>query len=281
MKIVFIQELIDRIRDKVFALPSVTNKSVCIKRVKDFNTLILGSSQMECGYIPSENEINLSSASMDLYYTYNYYHKYQNENLKNVIVGFSVFTQGSSLIMQSLANICVLHKILCGIEYQYPDVARKKKLYSNEKRYRKLVDKYLSKTHFSKDFRGELLKYSENIQVHSAEKVKERALKHYKNNVRKNSQMEYCKKLLDETAYNNQKLFFVIPPCSEIYREPLPTGEIIFENLYKLCSNYTHVQIINLYGSNEFSLNDFIDGDHLNKWGAEKMTEIIHKALDI
>ena len=275
MRIVFIQELIDRIRGKVFALPSVTNKAVCLKYAKDFNTIILGSSQMECGYIPSEGEINLSSSSMDLYYTYNYYHKYQNKNVKNIIIGFSVFTQGASLIMQSLANICILHKIHSGIEYQYPKIAREKRLYSNEKRYKKLSEKYISKTQFPQNYRGELLKYSEEIQRDLMENVKERALKHYKNNIRENSQMEYCKKLLDETFSNNQKLYIVIPPCSEIYREPLPSNEVIFKNLYKLCSEYTHVQIINLYDSEEFSVKDFIDGDHLNKWGAEKFTKLV------
>jgi hypothetical protein len=275
MHLIFGQRIIDRLRNKIFELPSVANKAVCARRINDFHTLILGSSQMEYGYIPTEGEINLSSTSMDLYYTYAYYNKFQHKHLDNVIIGFSVFTPASSLIRTYFAGVTVLHKVLNNIDYQYPEIAKEKKLYSLEKWYKKSAEKYIERTKFPDNYKGELLQYSEDIQRAPIDKVQKRALDHYKNNIRENHQMEYCEKILEETLKNNQKVYFVIPPCSEIYRKALPSNEILFESLNKMCSKYPHSKIINLYDCPAFTLNDFIDGDHLNKYGAEKMTQLV------
>lgn len=279
MKIKFIQNIIDSLRGKIFGLESITNKYLCSEKIKDSKTLILGSSQIESSYIPNKEETNIASASMDLYYSYKLYEKYNNKNIKNIILSFSVFTPGSSLVMQNNAFLCVLHKVLNNIDYQYPEIAKKKNLYSLEKRYKKASLKYIAKNTLPQNYRGERMNEILETNYHSKEIIQKRALRHLKHNQRKNHQMEYCEKILKATAKAEQNLYIVIPPCSEIYREPLPSKDILFNKLYEITNQYTHVKIINLYDDNRFNTKDFIDGDHLNSIGSKKFTEIVRNII--
>ncbi len=72
MRIVFIQELIDLLRHKVWTLQELVNKKLGykLKNQKDIHTLILGSSHLACGYRAQSGEFNFSSPSQDLYYNY-------------------------------------------------------------------------------------------------------------------------------------------------------------------------------------------------------------------
>ena len=125
------------------------------------------------------------------------------------------------------------------------------------------------------NYRGERLTRS-NSFAQDPEVLKTRALKHYKINQREKIPMEYFKKLLDETASNEQKIYIILPPALDAYKNPLPTSDIIFEELYKTCEDYSHVKILNLYDNTEFTATDFVDGDHVNEAGAIKMTQKIH-----
>ena len=92
--------------------------------------------------------------------------------------------------------------------------------------------------------------------------------------------MDYCLKLINDTLRNGQRLYFVLPPAHRFYKEVLPSSEKLFEKLYEMCKNFSHVEIINLYDSNIFTDDDFSDGDHLNEMGAKKMTRIMRGVLN-
>lgn len=106
MRMVFVQEWIDRLRGKVFALDSMLEKAEGIKSIKNIETLALGSSHMERGFIPQDGEYNLGSASQDLYYTYSLYRLYTSKSVKNIFATFSVFSPNDMLIKSGLAGIC-------------------------------------------------------------------------------------------------------------------------------------------------------------------------------
>ncbi len=278
MRIAFIQELIDLLRVKTFELDSMLKKSVGIKSVQNIETLAIGSSHMEAGFIPQEGEFNLGSTSLDLYYSYSLYKLYATKNVKNIFVTFSVFSPNDMLIKSGLAGICTSLKLLHGIDYQDKTIAKQKKLYRLEKLYSKKILKQKGKLNLSDNYRGEA-SYSSNMTTYDADKIHKRALAHYKINQKTSNQMDYCIKLLEDTKENGQKLYFVLPPAHSLYKEVLPNSNILFEKLYEVCREYSHVKILNLYDSKEFEDSDFVDSDHLNYSGATKMTKIMHETV--
>lgn len=278
MRIVFLQELIDIFRGKVFGLDSMLKKSESIKSIQNLETLAIGSSHMEWGFIPLEREYNLGSASLDLYYSYSLYKLYASKSIKNVFVTFSVFSPNDMLIKSGLAGICTSLKLLHGIDYQDKTIAKQKGLYNLEKFYIKEILKRKNKLSLPDSYYGEA-DYLHLKPAHDTDKIHKRALAHYKINQKKSNQMDYCVKFLEETKENGQNLYFVLPPAHQLYKEVLPSSNVIFEQLYKVCDQYSHVQILNLYDSKEFKDSDFIDGDHLNYGGAVKMSAIMHEAI--
>ena len=83
---------------------------------------------------------------------------------------------------------------------------------------------------------------------------------------------DWLLKLSRDTEYNNQNLYFVIPPCTDEYRQFLDKTEFSFKWLYE---NFDSKNIIDLYSDSDFSKDDFYDWDHLNYNGAIKMTKKI------
>lgn len=279
MKIEFIQNIIDKLRVKVFGLKPMLKKSVGIKSMRNIETLAIGSSHMEWGFIPREREFNLGSPSLDLYYSYSLYKLYASKDVKNIFVTFSVFSPNDILIKSGLAEICTSLKLLHGIDYQDSTIAEQKGLYKLEKSYSKKISKRKSKLNLPDNYRGEA-DYSCTNVTRNADKFHKRALAHFKINQKKSNQMDYCIKLLEETKENEQKFYFVLPPMHQLYKEVLPNSNIIFERLYKICHEYSHVKILNLYDSKEFEDSDFMDADHLNYSGATKMSTIMHEAIE-
>ncbi|MCQ2739530.1 MAG: hypothetical protein MJ237_04805 [bacterium] len=277
MRIKIIQNIIDKLRSK--AGPKlIYEKKKALEQIENSDTLVLGCSHMQIGYIPNENEVNIATTSQDLYYSYNIYKKYCKDNIKNIVMCFSVHTPGHCLIMTKLHKICVHLKLLFDIPYQYEDVAIKKNLYETESVVRKQIQHYDKILKIPQNYRGECRRYYKRKFITKKEIIA-RAKGHYKNNQRENSQMEYCLKLIQETKQNNQNLVFVLPPATEIYKSVLPKSDIIFKVLYDMVKDFDHVKIINLYDDCNFTHKDFIDGDHLNNQGAMKFTTKIRSTL--
>ncbi|MCQ2739062.1 MAG: hypothetical protein MJ237_02410 [bacterium] len=276
MKIKFIQKIIDKLRNKIGLMSSIITRSILIPKINSCKSLYIGSSHLT-RFIPNKNEINIAMPSVDLYYTYNIYNKYNAKNIDNVIVSFSVFTPGASLIMTYDSDLCISLKLLFDIPYQYPDVAKKKKLYQKEKYAIKQIEKYKKRLKLPPDYRGEFLSYKD--KEIDKNKTIQRAKGHYKNNQRENSQMEYCLKLIEETKQNNQNLIFVLPPATEIYKSAIPSSDVLFKVLYDMVKDFDHVKVINLYDDLDFKQEDFMDGDHLNYQGAVKFTQKVRERL--
>lgn len=276
MRINFVQEIIDRLRHKIPSLKTLVKKKYGYMTVNasSINTLILGSSHLACGFRAGEGEFNFASPSQDLYYAYNLYKKYNTEFVKDIILSFSVFTPGHILIRTKMSKYCILYKLLFDIDYQDKEIAQKQGLYKLEKSYRKEIERYINKEKpVFENYCGNMSEYPED--EFNRKKIKEQALKHYKNNQRKNNQIDFLVKLIDETSINNQNLYIVIPPAEDEYRSYLPESRELFSKLYKVCEGYKNVKILNFYNSKEFKHSDFCDGHHLKLQGAEKLTQLI------
>lgn len=281
MRLDIIQEIIDIFRNKkIPCLETLVNKKLGYqsKRVDEIKTLILGSSHIACSYLAERGEFNFGAASQDLYYNYQLYNIFNTEKLKNVIISFSVFTPGHTLIKTGEAKYCVLYKLLFGINYQNKEDYKNKLLFLYTNRYQKNISKYITNNDMDFDnYWGNIQKYQKNN--FDSTLIKTTALKHLKNNKRNNKQMDYLNKLISKTASNNQTLYIVLPPCTEEYKNYLPSSNVLFERLYNSCTNFSHIKIINLYDSKAFNLSDFCDGHHLNYRGAQKLTSLVRKEI--
>ena len=279
MKIEFIQKIIDKIRRKPNFTLILLQKFEGFKKLNDVRTLILGSSHLQNNYIAVEGEYNFAISSQDLYYGYNLYKKLNNPSLKNIVIAFSVFTPGLSIIKTQCADLCIPYKVLFDIDYQDFDVAEEKQLFKLEDNIKKEIEMYLSKDVVSKQYRGNLVWYPH--KKFNAQKARERALKHYKNNQRENNQMNFCVDLLKDARANGQKIYFVLPPVTKSYRDALPEKDIVFKYLYNLVKAYDHAKILDYYDTDYFDERaDFTNEDHLNKKGAQKLSVLIRGELN-
>lgn len=272
-----LQRIIDIIRRKTGAMPLIADKYVGISRNPKIRTLALGSSHMMFGYLPSIDEYNLAFPSQDLYSSYELYKIYNNENIKNIIMCFSVFTPGQKLCLGSVAEASAMLKVIFGIEYQHPDMIDMDKTKKRENFYRTEFKRYLKKLKLKDTYRGNLTKHGKMRT--GEEHIKDIALKHLKNNQRENDNMQSCIDLINETKKNNQNLYFVIPPVTNCYKSVLPSSDVMFKKLYDVVENQPHVKVLNFYDSNEYIDSDFHDGDHLKTCGAEKLTKAINEVI--
>ncbi len=283
MRLDFVQDIIDIIRGKIFALHPIVDKYECYERVKNYHTLALGSSHMEKGYIPSVGEINMGSTSQDLYYSYNLYKLFNNQNLKRVFITFSVFSSGDFLIKSrsGMGRMCIIFKLLYGIPYQLEEYAAKNKFKYWEKYYNSQIKRYRKKIKLPDEYRGEFIRDDIKDIPKDITKIKQRALRHYKIHCKEEKNIEYLIKLLEDTKKNSQELYIILPPATSIYKSPLPASSVIFSDLYEICKDYSHAKIINLYDSDKFTDEDFRDGDHLNLNGRKKFTNLLHEYIKI
>ena len=279
MKIEILQNIIDILRNKIYHLSTIAEKFEGLNEQEKIETLIIGSSHLEQGFkaLKDKQEYNLATTSQDLYYTYNLY-KYCNSlkpKIKNIVISFSIFTPGHSLIRTSSSNVCILLKTIFGIDYQYPDVANKKKFFILEPIYKYKINSYFK--HKRTDL--ETKEQSETQSNFDIAAISKRAIKHYKNHQRPISQLPYLTKILEDTQIKRQNVIIVIPPATSYYKQAIPSEENLFTCLYENTKPFNNVKILNYYDSNEFDDSDFFDGDHLNSKGAEKLTAFIREIL--
>ncbi len=278
MKICFIQELIDKIRNKSSFDMILLDKWVGYQKLSDIKTLVLGSSHLQNGFYATEGEYNFAISSQDLYYGYNLYKILNRPTIKNIVISFSVFTPGLSIIKTKQADFCLPYKTIMNIEYQNKEDAEIKNLFKLEKKHQKKLEKYQAKLSLKKDYRGNLAWYPHKKFFNT--EAKERALKHYKNNQRENSQMNYCEKLISDARKNNQNIYFILPPATIGYREALPNKDELFKSLFELVEKYNNAKVLNYYDTDLFNADtDFTNEDHLNKQGAIKLSELIRKEI--
>ena len=278
MRIGIIQKIIDVIRMKknvppLFILDKLMNKIYTFEQKKEqIDTIALGSSHCEYGFRASEKQMNLGISYQDLYYSYQIYKKYNNKNIKNVVIFYSVFSPGYQLIKTNDAYLAIAFKIICNIPYQDCKIAENLNLEKLEKYYLNKYKKTINNFAFNAKYSGNEEKYESFFNNVTAE---QRAIPHYKNNQRHNNQNQYLGYISEVAKQYNQKIYIIIPPATQEYKKLLPSSEELFSELYDTAQNLDNLQVINCYDIS-FDKNEFVDWDHLGLKGAERLTKIIN-----
>lgn len=285
MKIRFLQKLIDKLRGKPYAIGDLVRRYEYATRIKDFKTIALGSLHMGCVYRPAPapegeaQDLNFGFPYQDLYYSYHFYKFLNSNSTKRVLLSFSVFSPGDVTIKSKSDGICVLYKLIYGIPYQFDNIAEEKKLKQLEKPLLKKIEKYKRKLKNSQNYIYDKPRDAKILDKSpkAIENIKIRAGKHLKINHRP-TQMEYLHKLLEATKANSQEFYIILSPVTSFYKSALPPSDVIYAELYKIIDNdkYPNAKIINFYDSEDFTDDDFMDGDHLNSQGAKKFTELLN-----
>lgn len=271
MRFKFIQNIINTyIKIGSHILQESYKKKLEIDYYKEnIRTLILGSSHGAYGYRAMETEFNFCLASQDLYYSYKLYELYAKNlpNLKNIILFYSVFSNGFLLDKTSEKERAIAYKKLFNIPILNNCFFLKfKSLFFNMslKKFKKAPITYNNGNEINYVFM--------NIPLN------ERIKQHYKNNQRENKQNHWIKKLSDLAKENNHNLYIVLSPAKTAYKECLPNSKELFKDLLNLVESI-NVTLIDLYDSNLFIDDDFGDYDHLTQKGAEKLSNYVREKI--
>lgn len=267
MRFELFQNVVDILRNKFIYFHFYNKKD------EEYENLILGSSHM-LGIDFGENALNCAFSSCDMYYTNEIYKLFNKPEVKNVIISFSVFSPGYSLIRTFDAHICATLKSIFGIPYQNEEVAKKKHLKFLEFLFSFKLKKYYE------TYEPKVSNAANQKHEFQVEKIQQRALKHLKNNQRDVQQYYILEDLLKATQNNHQNLYIILPPATHYFKDVLPSSDILFKGLYPITDKYNHCTIINLYDSEEFTLEDFSDGDHLNPEGKKKLTDKVFSCVE-
>lgn len=266
------------IKSKCPDLYNIFRTRLDLEKNQDLRTVIIGSSHLMYGWCGTG--VNLSVSSQDLYNSYQLY-KIANskmQNLKNVVVSFSVFSYGYDLQRCNLSADCVAYKQFFGIPYQSQQLAAEKGFLELEPIVNKKVNKIM-KHPLKLEKVTQKIFSARSKHNYKESVVRKRAEGHWKNCTRDKTQMQYFTGLLENTYQNGQNLIVVVTPAMKIYRDFLPQKQQIFEKVEKLCQKFPNVTLLNLYDSSEFLPDMFRDPDHLNTKGAKLLTEKINKFL--
>ena len=277
----FIQKIIDKLRGKpnIIALSEYITVLAGIQKMpKTADTIAIGSSHFMWGFLPKENQYKISLDSLDLYYSYQLYKKYA-QNVKNVVLDFSYFSPFHVTVKTLYAPNAMVLKLLAGIDYQFPEVAKEKKLDKLEKKHGKYILKSYNKkvNSLPEDYTGLVISYNNTYNAPREETIK--TMK--KTFGREHIQMQYLKKIAEETARNNQNLLIVCPPLSEDFIKNFKTAtDAIISELYENLKDFPQVKVLNCFEDKDFSNEEFDDIEHLAYSGAKKLTQKINEELE-
>lgn len=93
--------------------------------------------------------------------------------------------------------------------------------------------------------------------------------------------IRYIKKIINHCERRNIKVILLTTPTYNSYYdllEPLQLNEML-EICYELDNKYEHVVYLNWLKHSDFTEEDFFDADHLNEYGAEKLTKMLDQYI--
>lgn len=251
-----------------------------IEKNKNYiENLFLGSSHCDSGINSNLYEnfsaFNLGIGAQDLYQSYQLYKMYVNylPNLKKVFLCYSVFSTGYEQEKSINANYAYFYDKIFGIPFKLePKFGNlSKELNVIEKEAKRKIYLYAGYTG-----------YGESIGKYNEANALRDINGHVKHAFRDNNQEQYVIEMTKLAQEHNQRLIVFIPPHSPKYRNLLPEYvekyghkfEDVFKPLYEKQKD-ADFEIINLFDDNRFIQEDFYDLEHLNAYGALKLTKII------
>ena len=234
--------------------------------------LILGSSHAMRGLAEQDKELNLGTSSQDLYYSYQLYKLFAPQmcNLKQVVLFFSVFSNGFNLGKCSEYCRCVPLKLFFGIPYENEKELKKKAVKAAEKQIKQNIQIISTQAN--------TFQHDDNYIDMSSELVQYVAEKHKKHNKRQPHPLKYLKMLIEDSKKNGHTLIIVIPPYRNDYKSLLESSDILFAQINNIVQNNPHIRLLNFYDDVDFESRDFLDCDHLKfSTGAKKLRNKLNK----
>lgn len=252
----------------------VLRKKCALDLCKDtVQTLVLGSSHGEYGFIPDDKSFNLCGASQDLYLSYELYRRCADfPQLKTVILFYSVFSSGSVVERTMEKERCLYYRKFWGIPYRFHSDADYE---CKEKSLNAWIEG--NNIHIEKGYRG-LGSY--DTFMPKGFNLRERVDGHIKNNNRVDNQCVYISHIAEKAERFGHRVIVVIPPVRSDYFSMLPPFNELFERLIKTLQMHQNIQLISFIGDSFFFDEDFGDSDHLLPKGAAKLTKAIYRRMN-
>lgn len=282
---------------------SIPNEFTVKKDYMDRNaaqieTLILGNSHTLNGINPAyldSRAYNLAFAGQPLKYDLQLLLHYDKQliNLKNIIIPISYFSLYNNLESSPTSKFRIkYYKINFGL-LQNEDI-----LYNLEMTSVKLPQNISTiKKHWSGSSEedevlpGRLEEYlGWATRDQTIEKIdtegKERVGVHEKGYIRSSeleSNIRYISNIIAFAERHKCNVYFITTPHYASYYQNITTGSMTQTKhiMDSICSQTytTAVRYIDMFQDNRFIKSDFVNSDHLNTKGAEKLTQILNKQL--
>ena len=118
------------------------------------------------------------------------------------------------------------------------------------------------------------------------EETGETAAKRHTSDLMDTSVFEESKELVEDIILKckqkNVQVILLTIPTYETYRENLNPKQLVLTTESCVCweKQYDNVHYLNLIADDRFGPDDFFDADHLNEFGAEKLTLILQQTID-
>ncbi len=247
------------------------------KKADKIENIIIGPCYGRFDWITGENDINLSWGGEDLRASYYLLNKNMEHfpNLRNIVQFYGTFSPGLDHEYTMLFRVSVLEKVLFSVPYRNEDLAMELGFCDYEKFYASQIFK----------LKKEILKLDpsyvpfERGYVPTEEDAKAVALGHYKNHQREIQQTYWLEKNLKLAQQAGKNIYVVIPPYKLQYRRHLPPPDELFAHLFEYEKQYPNLKVLNFFHSELDEETDFMDYEHLNRCGAEKLTAILKKEM--
>ena len=254
-------------------LKYVVNKQALLyENINTLETIALRGSTADYDFHPKyfPNSYNLGLTSSDLKFTYLQYKSIVKDakKLENIILFTSFSMIGFALAKTSEKNrLIAYHKV-----FNIPIP----KEYQLKRKYIKHISKKLqsvspskTKSYLGYEIKTAFISGNKNIQT--------RIKTHKRENQRTPDQLNWLRKIIDESSRNKHNLFLVLPPFRTDYKENMPHFKEGYEKLFTLGIDDSN--IINFHNNEIFNEDDFGDTDHLNDKGAIKLTKELYQIV--
>lgn len=254
------------------------------------NTLFLGNSHTFYGIDPTylkQNSFNASHISQSLDIDHAILYKYENnwDSLKNIVIPIDYFSFYSNLSTGveywRVRNYNLYYDI-----HEFGDWSTNTELIGNFKfGLSKFLHFYVQKQNLiTATNLGWGTGYSFEKRQNLIQTGQEAAKRHLKeNNLSFESNVKYLNSIIEFAQKRNINVLLFTSPAYKTYTNLLDTAQLneTLKTIALITSKNKNVRYYNLMNDTSFMERDFYDADHLNEFGAKKLTLKMESLLSI
>lgn len=251
----------------------------------DVRILSFGSSHAYYGIRPqyfNEKAFNLAFTSQSLKYDHYLYHKYVPlcDSLEYIILPISYFTLRANMDSSAESWRIKGYCIYMDCDYYAYDIAKNIEIASKDKLNSIFDVLFCGKNFLNCDSLGWGFNnsYSDRAEEWQTTGVTA-ANRHTKSNKEMlDENISYLEDMIEDAKKRGIEVILLTTPTYYTYRDNLDEEQL--HEMVDLCNNlvlkYDHVSYLNWLQHDSFIEDDFFDADHLNEYGAEKLTKLLN-----